>query len=108
MVLRGNAANGGGAVRGIDAGNKANGVSDAVGVGAGNTPNGGVGAGKASFVAKTNSSIAARVVCVSWCSCQRSHASVVKAKSYLSSPTPKNLSKIRFLRMFYCTKAKIP
>ncbi len=35
----------------------ANGVSDAVGVGAGNTTNGGVGAGKASFVPKTNSSI---------------------------------------------------
>ena len=51
-----NKANGGGVVRGIDAGNKANGVSDAVGVGAGNTTNGGVGAGKASFVPKTNSS----------------------------------------------------
>jgi hypothetical protein len=54
----GNKANGGGIVRGIDASNKANGVSDAVGVGAGNTTNGGVGAGKASFVPKTNSSIA--------------------------------------------------
>lgn len=53
-----NKANGGSVVRGIDAGNKANGVSDAVGVGAGNTRNGGVGAGKASFVPKTNSSIA--------------------------------------------------
>jgi hypothetical protein len=29
--------------------------------------------GKASFVPKTNSSIMARVVCVSWYSCQRSH-----------------------------------
>ena len=51
----------------------ANGVSDAVGVGAGNTTNGGVGVGKASFVPKTNSLIAARVVCASWYSCQRSH-----------------------------------
>ncbi len=65
--------NGGGVVRGIDAGNKANGVSDAVGVGAGNTTNGGVRASKASFVPKTNSSIAARVVCASWYSCQHSH-----------------------------------
>ena len=56
-VAAGNKTNGGGIVRGIDAGNKANGVSDAVGVGAGNTTNGGVGAGKASFVPKTNSSI---------------------------------------------------
>jgi hypothetical protein len=67
---------------GVAVSNKANGVgsvgsvsviSDAVGFGAGNTTNGGVGAGKASFVPKTNSSIAARAVCVSWCSCQRSH-----------------------------------
>jgi hypothetical protein len=57
-VVASNKANGGGIVRGINAGNKANGVSDAVGVGAGNTTNGGVGAGKASFVPKTNSSIA--------------------------------------------------
>ena len=57
-VAAGNKANGGGIVRGIDAGNKANGISDAVGGGAGNTTNGGVGAGKASFVPKTNSSIA--------------------------------------------------
>ena len=43
----------------VDAGNKANGVSDAVGVGAGDTTSsGGVGAGTASFVPKTNSSIA--------------------------------------------------
>jgi hypothetical protein len=42
-------------------------INDAVGFGAGSTTNGGVGAGKASFVQKTNSSIAARVVCVSWC-----------------------------------------
>ena len=34
--------------------------------------------------------------------------SAVRAKSYLSSPTPKILSRIRFLRMFYCTRAKIP
>jgi hypothetical protein len=34
--------------------------------------------------------------------------SAVRAKSYLSSPTPKNLSRIRFLRMFYCTRTKIP
>jgi hypothetical protein len=60
-------------VGGVDAGNKANGVSDAVGVGAGNKTNGGIGAGKASFVPKTNSSIATRVVCVSWYSCQRFH-----------------------------------
>jgi hypothetical protein len=45
-------------VGGLDAGNKANSVSDAVGVGAGNKTNGGVGVGKASFVAKANSSIA--------------------------------------------------
>jgi hypothetical protein len=60
-------------VGGLDAGNKANSVSDAVGVGAGNKTNGGVGVGKASFVPKTNSSIAARVVCASRYSCQRSH-----------------------------------
>ena len=60
-------------VGGLDAGNKANSVSDAVGVGVGDTTNGGVGVGKASFVPKTNSSIAARVVCVSWYSCQRFH-----------------------------------
>jgi hypothetical protein len=60
-------------VGGVDGGNKANGVSDAVGVGGGDTTNGGVGAGKASFVPKTNSSIAARVVCASRYSCQRSH-----------------------------------
>ena len=86
-------------------------ISDAMGAGAGISPGhttSGVGGNAASFVLKTNSSIAARVVCVSWCSCQRSHASVVKAKSYLSSPTPKILSRIRFLRMFYCTRAKIP
>jgi hypothetical protein len=57
-VVVDNKANCGGVVRGIDAGNKANGISDAVGVGAGNTTSGGVGAGKASFVPKTNSSIA--------------------------------------------------
>jgi len=51
-----------GGVGGVDAGNKANGVSDAVGVGAGNTTNSGVGT--ASFVPKTNSSIVARVVCL--------------------------------------------
>jgi hypothetical protein len=72
-VAVGNKANGGGVVRGIDAGNKANGVSDVVGVGAGNKTNGGIGAGKASFVPKTNSSITARVVCASRYSCQRSH-----------------------------------
>ena len=44
-----------------------------VDVGAGDTTNGGVGAGKASFVPKTNSSIAATMVCVSWYSCQRFH-----------------------------------
>jgi hypothetical protein len=59
----------------VDAGNTTSGVSDAVGVGAGNTTSGGVSsdAPSFSFVPKTNSSIAARVVCVSWCSCQRSH-----------------------------------
>ena len=56
---------------GVVAGDKANGVSDAVGVGTGNTTNSGVGT--ASFVPKTNSSIAGRVVCVSWYSWQRSH-----------------------------------
>ncbi len=64
---------------GVAVGNKANGV-DGVGhvsvfwnaAGAnGDTTNGGVGT--ASFVPKTNSSIAARVVCVSWYSCQRFH-----------------------------------
>jgi hypothetical protein len=63
---------------GVAIGNKANGV-DGVGdvsvvwnaAGAdGDTTNGG---GKASFVPKTNSSIAARVVCVFWYSFQRSH-----------------------------------
>jgi len=54
----GNKANGGGVVRSIDAGNAACGD---------------VAVGKASFVPKTNSSIAARVVCASWYSCQRSH-----------------------------------
>jgi hypothetical protein len=44
-----------------------------VGVGAGDASSVAVGAGKASFVAKTNSWIALRVVCVSWYSCQRSH-----------------------------------
>ena len=63
-------ANGGGSVA---TGNKANGVSDAVGVGADDTTNGGVGRDAASFVPKTNSSIAARVICVFWYSCQRSH-----------------------------------
>jgi hypothetical protein len=52
-VTVGNAASGGGGV----AGNAVSGVSDAVAVDAGNTTNGGVGAGKASFVPKTNSSI---------------------------------------------------
>jgi hypothetical protein len=73
-VAVGNKTNRGGVVRGINAGNKANGVSDAVGVGADDTTNGGVGRDAASFVPKTNSSIAARVICVSWCSCQSSHA----------------------------------
>ena len=63
-------ANGGG---GVAAGNKANGVGGVRGIDAGNKANGGVAVGKASFVPKTNSSIAARVVCVSWYSCQRSH-----------------------------------
>ncbi len=75
-VAVGNKANGimgACSVGGVDAGNKANGVSDAVGVGAGNKTNGGIGAGKASFVPKTNSSIAARVVCASRYSSQRSH-----------------------------------
>ena len=69
-VATGNATNGGGV-----AGNATNGVSDAVGVGADDTTNGGVGGDAASFsfVPKTNSSIAARVVCVFWYSCQRSH-----------------------------------
>jgi len=52
-------------------------ISDAMGAGAGISPGhttSGVGGNAASFVLKTNSSIAARVVCVSWCSCQRSHA----------------------------------
>jgi hypothetical protein len=53
-VAVGNAASGGGGV----AGNAVFGASDAVAVGAGNKTNGGVGAGKASFVPKTNSSIA--------------------------------------------------
>jgi len=75
-VAVGNKANGVmgvGGVGGVDAGNKANSVSDAGGVGAGDTTNGGVGAGKASLVPKTNSSIVARVVCVFSYSCQRSH-----------------------------------
>jgi hypothetical protein len=64
---------------GFAVGNKANGV-DGVGevsvfwnaAGAdGDTTNGGVGT--ASFVPKTNSSIATRVVCASWYSCQRCH-----------------------------------
>jgi len=108
-VAVGNKTNGGGAVRGINAGNKANGVSDAVGVGADDTTNGGVGRDAASFVPKT-------ILPSRW---QERFAflgvhvkapmrSAVRAKSYLSSPTPKNLSRIRFLRMFYCTRAKIP
>jgi hypothetical protein len=52
--------------RGVAVGNKANGVggvggasgADAVSVGAGNASSGAVGAGKTSFVPKTNSSIA--------------------------------------------------
>ena len=52
-VAVGNKANGDGGV----AGNTTSDVSDAVGVGAGNTTNGGVG-DAASFVPKTNSSIA--------------------------------------------------
>jgi hypothetical protein len=74
-VAIGNKANGvmgACSVGGVDARNKANGGSDAVGVGAGNKTNGGVGVGKASFVPKTNSSIAARVVCASRYSRQRS------------------------------------
>ncbi len=68
-----NKANGGGVVRSIDASNAVSGVSDAVGVGAGNTTSGvGGDAVSFSFVAKTNSSIAARAVCASWYSCQRS------------------------------------
>lgn len=67
-VATGNVTNGGGV-----AGNAVSGVSDAVGVGAGDTTNGGVGGDAASFVPKTNSSIAARAVCVSWYSCQRFH-----------------------------------
>ncbi len=51
-VAVGNAVSCGGCVGGVFP------ISDAVGVGAGNTTNGGVGAGKASFVPKTNSSIA--------------------------------------------------
>ena len=53
---------------GVSAGNAVSGISgvpvisDALGVGAGNTTNSGVGT--ASFVPKTNSSIAARVVCL--------------------------------------------
>jgi hypothetical protein len=55
----GNAASSVGGVGGVDAGNKEDGVSDAVGVGAGDTTSsGGVGAGTASFVPKTSSSIA--------------------------------------------------
>ena len=57
---------------GVAAGNKANGVGGVRGIDAGNKANGGVAVGKASFVPKTNSSIAARVVCVFWYSCQRS------------------------------------
>jgi hypothetical protein len=63
-----NKANGVGGVAGIYV------ISDAAGVGAGDASSVALGAGKASLVLKTNSSIAARVVCVSWCSCQRSHA----------------------------------
>ncbi len=58
---------------GVAAGNKANGVGGVRGIDAGNAVSGGVVVGKASFVPKTNSSIMARVVCVSWYSCQRSH-----------------------------------
>ena len=57
---------------GLAIGNAASGVSDAVGLGAGDTKSG-VGGDAVSFVPKTNSSIPARVVCVSWCSFQRSH-----------------------------------
>ena len=58
---------------GVAAGNKANGVGGVRGIDAGNAAFGGVAVGKASFVPKTNSSIAARVVCVSWYSFQRFH-----------------------------------
>ena len=69
-VTVGNAASGGGGV----AGNAVSGVSDAVGVGADDTTSGvGSDAASFSFVPKTNSSIAARVVCVFWCSFQHSH-----------------------------------
>ena len=44
-------------------------ISDAVGMGAGDRSSVAVGAGTASFIPKTNSSIGARVVCVSWYSC---------------------------------------
>jgi len=53
-VAVGNKANGGGGV----AANATSGVSNAVGVAAGDTSSVAVGTGKASFVAKTNSSIA--------------------------------------------------
>jgi hypothetical protein len=82
---------------GVAVGNKANGVG---GVGAGDTTNGGVGAGKASFVLKTSSSIALRI--------NDPMRNAVRAKLYLSSSILKNLSRIRFLKMFYCTRAKIP
>ncbi len=52
-VATGNATNGGGV-----AGNAVSDVSDAVGVGADDTTNGGVGRDAASFVPKTNFSIA--------------------------------------------------
>jgi hypothetical protein len=56
-VATGNATNGGGVVRGIDAGNTSSGVTDAVGFAADDTISG-VGGDAASFVPKTNSSIA--------------------------------------------------
>jgi hypothetical protein len=103
---------------GVSVGNKANNVggvagvyvmSDAVDMGAGDASSVAVGTDKASFVAK-------QILPSRW---QERFAflgvhvnapmrSAVRAKSYLSSPTPKNLSRIRFLRMFYCTRAKIP
>ena len=57
-VATSNKGNDGGVVRGINASNKGNGVSDAASVGAGDASSVAVGTGKASFVPKTNSSIA--------------------------------------------------
>lgn len=85
---------------GVAVGNKANGLMGVGGVGGVSAISDAMGVRAGAGISPAHTTLSAHV--------KAPMRSAVKAKSYLSSPTPKILSRIRFLRRFYCRIAKIP